>query len=416
MNLKIISADNHVMEPPGTFVDRVPQALKERVPRFMKAKDGGEWWTWDGNPPAASPPPNTAPAPVTTKLPDGSPAAQLPADAGRAHDIARSLAPAPTAVSASGLATPSSQTGWTWDQLPRGNYIGADHLKDMARDDVQGALMYPGIAGSLYPMSDQEAKLAAISAYNDWLMDDFCADDPKRLKGVYLVPTDDSEADMLREAERVLAKGATALFLPMFPERPLFDPFYNPLWKLCSEAGIVASIHNFGGAVRPIPPIDGVDAATMRASRIVQAFFSSLAPLTNMVFAGVFERHPDLKFVAAEVNIGWVPYWVQQMKVVIEQQYTRGENWYPELPTRYPEEYIGKNIFFTVLADYVGFKLLKDDVRLARATMWSIDYPHLASLWGRSRELATSLTAPLDEETRQDVLTRTAQRLFKFGS
>ena len=37
MKPRIISADNHVMEPPGTFVERVPGALKERVPRFVKA-------------------------------------------------------------------------------------------------------------------------------------------------------------------------------------------------------------------------------------------------------------------------------------------------------------------------------------------------------------------------------------------
>src|SRR5258708_38666681 len=59
MKLNVISADNHVMEPPGTFVDRVPTPLKERVPRFMQARDGGEGWSWDGTPPESSPVPNT---------------------------------------------------------------------------------------------------------------------------------------------------------------------------------------------------------------------------------------------------------------------------------------------------------------------------------------------------------------------
>jgi hypothetical protein len=59
MELNVISADNHVMEPPGTFVDRVAAGLKDRVPRFMKTADGGEGWSWDGTAPVSSPVPNT---------------------------------------------------------------------------------------------------------------------------------------------------------------------------------------------------------------------------------------------------------------------------------------------------------------------------------------------------------------------
>ena len=94
---------------------------------------------------------------------------------------------------------------------------------------------------------------------------------------------------------------------------------------------------------------------TMRASTIVQSFFTGPTPLSNMIFSGVFARFPTLRFVAAEVNVGWVPYWLQQMHMTIERQYMNGGNWYPNLPTRTPEDYIGKNIFFTVLDDDWAF-------------------------------------------------------------
>ena len=208
MTLNIISADNHVMEPPGTFVDRVPAALKERVPRFEKALDGGEGWSWDGTPPASSPVPNTM---------------------------------------------GTGGTGWTWSQIRPGNHDGTQHLKDMALDGIDAAVLYPGMAGGLYTMADQAARLACFRAYNDWLLDEFCAADPTRLVGVCLVPTDDSEADMLAEAERVLARGARALYLPMFPRRQLLEPFYDPLWKLATDADVTVSIHNFGGRTRTDP-------------------------------------------------------------------------------------------------------------------------------------------------------------------
>ena len=37
----IISADNHVNEPPHVF-DRVPTEMRDRAPKMMKGADGGE--------------------------------------------------------------------------------------------------------------------------------------------------------------------------------------------------------------------------------------------------------------------------------------------------------------------------------------------------------------------------------------
>ena len=46
----------------------------------------------------------------------------------------------------------------------------------------------------------------------------------------------------------------------------------------------------------------------------VYRFFAAVRPFTYMVMSGVFARHPDLKFVAAEVNFGWLPFWAQTME------------------------------------------------------------------------------------------------------
>ena len=48
--MRIISADCHINEPPTVF-DRVPAALKERAPRMMRGTDGGDGWSFDGQPP-----------------------------------------------------------------------------------------------------------------------------------------------------------------------------------------------------------------------------------------------------------------------------------------------------------------------------------------------------------------------------
>ncbi len=303
--------------------------------------------------------------------------------------------------------------GLGFEALPKGQWDGAAHLADMQSDGLDAAVMYPGVAGRLYTLPDREVALSCFRAYNDWLLDEFCAPDPARLIGMALIPTDDGAEAMLAEAKRVVGKGARGVFLPYTSSKGLYDPFYDPLWQLLSECGVVASLHNFGGTPPPTP--EGVEPTNLRASTTVGSFFSAPGPLTHLIFVGVFERFPELKFIAAEVNVGWVPYWLQQMHMTIERQYMKGGIWYPYLPTRTPEQYVGNNLFFTVLDDYLGFRMMKEDARLAAATMWSVDYPHSVSLWGQNREFIAQLTEGMDPQTRFNILAGNAMRVFRLG-
>jgi predicted TIM-barrel fold metal-dependent hydrolase len=370
MDYHVISADNHVIEPPGTFVDRVPVSLKDRAPRVLPGLNGGEGWSFDGKPP-------------------------------------RSTFSAPEQLSAGGL---------TWSQVRAGNYDGAAHLQDMALDGVDAAVIYPMVSRFVYEWDDRELALACVRAYNDWLVEDFCSADPNRLVAICIVPTDDGEKVMLDEAQRTISKGAKGFFLPYYPARPLYDPYYDPLWKLCSETGTVASMHHmFGGRRSGRPAIDGVDQKNLTASATVQSYFAAIAPLTDMMFTGVFERFPKLKFVHAEQNMGWASYWMQQMHLTIERQFMKGGSWYPNLPTRTPEDYVGENVFFTVLDDYLGFEFARRDARLANAAMYSTDYEHSISLWPKSQEFIPKLTEGMDPTTKHKLLAGNAVRVFNLA-
>src|SRR5215472_8460925 len=46
---RVISADNHLLEPPNLSVDRVPARYKEHAPRMVRGKDGGDGWSLDGS-------------------------------------------------------------------------------------------------------------------------------------------------------------------------------------------------------------------------------------------------------------------------------------------------------------------------------------------------------------------------------
>ena len=44
----VISADDHIVEPPDTFEGRVPKKYAERAPRVVETDDGGQMWVYDG--------------------------------------------------------------------------------------------------------------------------------------------------------------------------------------------------------------------------------------------------------------------------------------------------------------------------------------------------------------------------------
>jgi hypothetical protein len=44
----LISADDHVVEPPNTFEGRVPRHLADRAPRVVDTDSGGQAWLYDG--------------------------------------------------------------------------------------------------------------------------------------------------------------------------------------------------------------------------------------------------------------------------------------------------------------------------------------------------------------------------------
>ena len=81
-------------------------------------------------------------------------------------------------------------SGLRYEDLRRGNYDGAEHLKDMDIDGTYASVCYPGMGPSFYVHPDKEVAAAGFLAYNDWILDDFQAANPKRLCGVAIAPTE----------------------------------------------------------------------------------------------------------------------------------------------------------------------------------------------------------------------------------
>jgi predicted TIM-barrel fold metal-dependent hydrolase len=280
----------------------------------------------------------------------------------------------------------------------------------MARDGVDVSIVYPAFAVQAYVQPDRELGLACMRSYNDWILGEFQGGAPDHIVGLPMLPVDDGMRACVAEFERCLVAGARGGFLPGFPTRPYHDRYYDPLFARAAEAGLPLSVHRtFGG--RPTHANwDAVMGLEFSAGTTVYGFFSAVRTFTYLLYSGVFERHPRLKFVAAEVNFGWLPFWLQSMEQTFEIRTRMGDE--SIRTTRRPAEYLGENLFVTVLDDKFGFDLVPDHPWLANCALWSSDYPHSVTLWPDSRKHLGELAAGLSDDQVSRIASGNAERVY----
>jgi predicted TIM-barrel fold metal-dependent hydrolase len=367
---RVISADCHVNEPPTVF-DGVPAKLRARAPTMRRADDGGDGWSFDGGPPKRS--------------------FGIEATAGRA-DADKKI------------------SGLRFDEILPGNYDGCAHVDDMARDGVDVSVVYPNHAIFTYIEPDRELALACLRAYNDWVLGEFQGAAPDHIVGLPMLPVDDGMDVCLAELDRCLGRGARAGFIPGFPVRPYHDRYYDPLYARAADAGVPLTFHRTFGGKPSDADYDELVEQKITAAGTAYRFFSAVRPFTYMVMGGVFDRHPELRIIAAEVNCGWLPFWAQTVEQNLDIR--AGLDDATAGTARPPTERIGTNLFVTVLDDHVGFRLMVDYPWLVNASLFSTDYPHSVTLWPNSREHIATLTEGLSDDATRKVLSGNAERLF----
>jgi predicted TIM-barrel fold metal-dependent hydrolase len=374
MKYSVISADCHIIEHRDVFTARMPAHLRERAPRVVRCADGGDGWTWNG------------------KLPSKS--FGIEAVAGQGGD-SKTFKP----------------SGLKWEEIRPGNYDGAAHVADMAVDGVDASVVFPNVSMYSFLEPDREYGLAVMRAYNDWLLEDFSSVDPARLIGLPELPVNDGPEVAIAELERCLKKGAKAFFIPGIPQRqPYCDLVYDPVWQAASDAGVPLVMHRTHGGQSESALFSRTAMPGFAVAGIAIRFFSAIEPFTLMIMTGVFQRHPRLKIVDAEVNCGWVPFWRETM----DGLWARQRVWENFPFEGKPSDFLGRNVFVTTLDDRVGFETMRTDKQMADMTMYSSDYPHSVSLWPNSSKYIAELTKGYDAATKAKVLAGNAARVFNL--
>lgn len=128
--------------------------------------------------------------------------------------------------------------------------------------------------------------------------------------------------------------------------------------------------------------------------------------LQTLILDGVFDHFPTLTFVGAEVNCGWLPYWLEQFDHSFRRH---GKELGHDLELL-PSEYFRRNSLITFIVDQVGV----DSRHLIGVDnmMWCSDFPHSVSNWPIDVEIAHAQLVDAGQAERERIMWRTCAELY----
>jgi hypothetical protein len=142
-------------------------------------------------------------------------------------------------------------------------------------------------------------------------------------------------------------------------------------------------------ATRRQGKIRGAGPGTLRdaSSRATKAFYPALS-MCDMIFSGVFERHPRLTLAIVEFELSWAPNVLTSMDYTYRERH--GEALYRFKGGMLPSDFFRRNVVLSFQEDAIGIRLrdvIGPDNMMWDNMMWGSDYPHSESTFpnrGRS--------------------------------
>jgi predicted TIM-barrel fold metal-dependent hydrolase len=397
----MISVDDHVLEPPGVWQDRLPERYLDAGPRIVY-DNGDEFWQYEGK-----------------KFPMSG----LSAVAGKTADQI-----SPHALSFA-------------DMRP-GCYEPNARIADMDQAGVIASLNFPSFprfAGQTFMEGDDsELGLLCIKAWNDWMLDEWCATAPGRFIPGTLVPLWDVE-EAVKEVLRCADKQTKAI---IFSENPAklkykgtnlpsihsFDRYWDPFWSVLQETGIPLCMHYGSSSTMQQTAPD----APYLVSLASNSFILPISTTLDWIFSGNLGRFPGLKICMSESQIGWVVPTLERAEYVlkIQGEWNRRLTYSGTMTSatgrelkqrevelfrdeRSPTQIFKDQIFACFFSDYAGMKAIQD-IDAVDNVMIEMDYPHTDSTWPNSLPSALQQVTDLTDAQKWKVLCGNAMRIHNF--
>lgn len=289
---------------------------------------------------------------------------------------------------------------------PQGGLDPKLRIEHMDLDGVAAEILYPTSVLQVFS-APHKAQEAAFRLYNDWLAD-YCKTAPKRLYGVPCLCVYDID-EAIREMQRCNDMGLLGGLIWQVPDPklPFNSDHYERLWAAAAEIGLPINLHILSGHSYDRSKLKGIEsvrgAVNIKTADTINTVF-------DLVWTGVFERHPGLKIELVESEIGWAPFMLQQWDYYYNRFRKPGST-HEKFPiSRLPSELFRDHVYATFMDDTVGSQMLafwgQDNC------LWSSDYPHANMTWPHSRAFLAKQIGHLDYDLQARLMAGNVMDLY----
>jgi predicted TIM-barrel fold metal-dependent hydrolase len=316
------------------------------------------------------------------------------------------------------------------------NWDSDRRLAELEADGIVGEVIFPNTIPPFFPTpsllnqpppataGDLDLRWAGLHAHNRWLAD-FCAATPGRRAGVAQILLHDVDR-AVEEVRWAREHGLTGgILLPGAPPGsgvpPLYAPDYEPLWAACAELGMPVN-HHSGSATPDYGPYPEA-----KVIFLLEVTWWAHRTLWHLLFAGVFERHPELQVVFTEQGTEWLAerlptldYYYGRMSGApdlasdgaVSQEEIFGREVMAKLSLK-PSEYFARQC-------HVGASFIRQhEVPLRGAVgvdkiMWGSDFPHREGCWPWSHDHLRLAFADVDPVEVRAMVGGNAAALYGF--
>ncbi|API61432.1 amidohydrolase (plasmid) [Tardibacter chloracetimidivorans] len=276
-------------------------------------------------------------------------------------------------------------------------------MADLDDDGVSMEIVYPQWLMLYLHHPDLEMREWLFRIYNEYLAD-LEKESGGRFHGVG-IPVYWDSAKAAASIEHIKRLGLKAAMLPVNAGNSPAGVKVNyatddldDMWSAAEDCHLPITYH-----IGENPNLEGPGGV---GAGLLATFMPFRRSLGDMIFGGIFDRHPTLRVVFAEAGINWVPGALQDAEMIFDSW---GRFLDPKIKRR-PTEYWREHCYATFMADQVGFDLI--DYIGADRVMWATDYPHNEGSHGYTEKVVNDIVQRVGPVYAKKILGETAIEVF----
>jgi predicted TIM-barrel fold metal-dependent hydrolase len=376
---RLISVDDHVLEPPDIWTSRLPSKLRDQGPHVRREKGiigdtlrGLDGWVAGG-------------------------------DHGRWADVwyyDDLRQPLVRGFAQCGFRDEETSRVITYEEAVPGAWQRDARLAVLDENHTDASMCFPNVCrfcGQIFlQRNDKEVALLCVQAYNDWMIDEWCGSErPARLIPLTLLPLWDADL-AAAEVRRCAGRGAHAV---SFPEMPpglglpsIYTNHWDPFFVACEETDTVINMHVGSSSTHVMSTSDGPVSDLMMHF----LFVNSTLAFTDWLYSGVLQEFPKLRIVLSEGQVGWMPFVMQRLDNTWRKtQMNRNEG--VRRAKELPSSVVPGRVYGCIFDDLQG--LIGRNAVGIEQILIETDFPHTDSTYPHSEKVISELvtTAGLDD-------------------